>query len=67
MIAFGKLRNHLTVLYGLATNLPKTACCKIFLGGSIQNDGLVKVVEDKELEQQPSPRIVKVCKRQCSG
>ncbi|MCJ8728208.1 hypothetical protein PDJAM_G00001740 [Pangasius djambal] len=32
---------------------------QIFLGGSIQNDGPVKVLEDKELEKQPSPRIVK--------
>uniref|UniRef100_A0A3B1J3G3 Methanethiol oxidase n=1 Tax=Astyanax mexicanus TaxID=7994 RepID=A0A3B1J3G3_ASTMX len=34
----------------------------VFLGGSIQNDGPVKVLEDSELDSQPSPRIVKVHK-----
>ncbi|XP_022529634.1 methanethiol oxidase [Astyanax mexicanus] len=32
---------------------------QVFLGGSIQNDGPVKVLEDSELDSQPSPRIVK--------
>jgi len=32
---------------------------QIFLGGSVQSDGPVKVVEDKELEEQPNPVFVK--------
>lgn len=35
---------------------------KIFLGGSILNNGSVKVLEDKELDCQPPPRFVKVLK-----
>lgn len=47
--------------------LLKNCFYKIFLGGSIQNDGPVKVLEDKELKQQPSPRIVKVSKNFFGG
>lgn len=32
----------------------------MFLGGSILKDGPVKVLEDKELDSQPNPRVVKV-------
>lgn len=32
---------------------------QIFLGGSIQNDGPVRVVEDKELSEQPEPVFLK--------
>uniref|UniRef100_A0A8C1HCK3 Methanethiol oxidase n=1 Tax=Cyprinus carpio carpio TaxID=630221 RepID=A0A8C1HCK3_CYPCA len=32
---------------------------QIFLGGSILKDGPVKVLEDKELNSQPTPRILK--------
>uniref|UniRef100_A0A8C9WJ65 Methanethiol oxidase n=1 Tax=Scleropages formosus TaxID=113540 RepID=A0A8C9WJ65_SCLFO len=32
---------------------------QVFLGGSILNDGLVKVTEDQELDGQPSPCIIK--------
>ncbi|XP_076060123.1 methanethiol oxidase isoform X2 [Oratosquilla oratoria] len=32
---------------------------QVFLGGSIVNDGPVKVVEDPELEAQPSPAYIK--------
>ena len=31
---------------------------KVFLGGSICNDGGVKVTEDKELSSQPDPVFV---------
>jgi len=33
---------------------------QVFLGGSILKDGPVKVLEDKELDSQPTPLIVKV-------
>ncbi len=33
---------------------------KVFLAGSILKDGPVKVLEDKELDNQPAPRILKV-------
>uniref|UniRef100_A0A672QDS6 Methanethiol oxidase n=1 Tax=Sinocyclocheilus grahami TaxID=75366 RepID=A0A672QDS6_SINGR len=32
---------------------------QVFLGGSILKDGPVKVLEDKELDSQPTPRILK--------
>ncbi|KAM6967973.1 methanethiol oxidase [Aplochiton taeniatus] len=32
---------------------------QVFLGGSILNDGLVKVLEDPEEQSQPPPRIIK--------
>uniref|UniRef100_A0A8C1SG58 Methanethiol oxidase n=1 Tax=Cyprinus carpio TaxID=7962 RepID=A0A8C1SG58_CYPCA len=32
---------------------------KVFLAGSILKDGPVKVLEDKELDSQPAPRIIK--------
>uniref|UniRef100_A0A8C4Q0N9 Methanethiol oxidase n=2 Tax=Eptatretus burgeri TaxID=7764 RepID=A0A8C4Q0N9_EPTBU len=32
---------------------------QVFIGGSIQKDGPVVVVEDEELSEQPEPRIVK--------
>lgn len=35
---------------------------QVFLGGSIINDGKVKVLEDPENQPQPPPRIIKVPK-----
>ena len=35
-----------------------TFCTQLFMGGSICNDGAVKVVEDKELRSQPDPLYV---------
>ncbi|XP_023657255.1 methanethiol oxidase [Paramormyrops kingsleyae] len=32
---------------------------QVFLGGSILNDGSIKVVEDQELESQPAPCVIK--------
>lgn len=32
---------------------------QVFLGGSIQNDSQVKVLEDKELDSQPPPCVIK--------
>lgn len=33
---------------------------QVFLGGSIVSDGPVKVLEDFEEQEQPSPRFIKV-------